>query len=162
MALIVEDGTGVTGAESLASVEFADAYHAARGNAGWASVASTEIKEQLLRKATDYIVNVYASAWAGNPVKSNQAMPFPRYVAGSNIGLPLSIQQATAELALIVKTTPLMPSITRGKKRVKVGPLEVEYDGNAANATKFVAASLRIAPFLSGMATGAMVKLVRS
>lgn len=162
MALIVEDGTGVANAESLASVEFADAYHEARGNAGWASVASTEIKEQLLRKATDCIVAMYASAWAGVPVKADQAMPFPRYVAGRNIGLPLSIQQATAELALIGKTTPLMPSITRGKKKVKVGPLEVEYDGTSATATKFVAASLRIAPFLSGLASGAMAKLIRS
>lgn len=162
MALIVEDGTGIAGAESLASVAFSDSYHAARGNSGWTDIASVEIKEQLLRKATDYIVAMYAGAWAGTPVKSDQAMPFPRYVAGSNIGLPLSIQQATAELALIAKSTPLLPSVTRGKKRVKVGPLEVEYDGNAATSTKFVAASLRIGPFLSGLASGAMVKLIRS
>lgn len=162
MALIVEDGSGVTGAESLASVAFADAYHAARGNAAWAAVASEEVKEQLLRKATDYIVNMYAGSWSGVEVVAGQAMPFPRYVASSNIGVPLSVKQATAELALIAKTTPLMPNITRGKKRVKVGPLEVEYDGNAATSTRFVAASLRLAPFLSGMATGAMVKLVRS
>lgn len=162
MALIVEDGTGVIGAESLASVQFADTYHAARGNAGWASVASTEVKEQLLRKATDYAVAMYAGAWNGTPVKADQAMPFPRYIAGANVGLPLSIQQAIAELALIAKTTPLMPNVTRGKKRVKVGPLEVEYDGNAATSTKFVAASLRFGPWLSGVATGAMVKLIRS
>lgn len=162
MALIVEDGTGVEGAESLASVEFADAYHAARGNAAWAAIASTEIKEQLLRKATDYAVGVYYGSWLGSQVSSAQALPFPRYVNGSNVGVPLSIQQAIAELALIAKTTSLMPNVTRGKKRVKVGPIEVEYDGASPASTKFVAASLRFSPWLSGMVNGAMVKLVRS
>ncbi len=162
MALIVEDGTGVTGAESLASVAFADAYHAARGNAGWASVASTEVKEQLLRKATDYAIAVYYGNWNGVEVATGQALPFPRYVNTINIGNPLGVQQAIAELALIAKSTPLMPNVTRGKKRVKVGPLEVEYDGSAATATKFVAASLRFAPFLGGAVSSAMVKLVRT
>lgn len=162
MALIVEDGTGVANADSLASVAFADQYHADRGNAGWASVASTEVKEQLLRKATDYAVAMYSGLWNGVEVVAGQSLPFPRIIAGKNVGVPLSVKQAIAELALIAKTTPLMPNVTRGKKKVKVGPLEVEYDGNSATATKFVAASLRFGPWLSGIATGAMVKLVRS
>lgn len=159
--LIVEDGTGVLNAESLASVAFADTYHAARGNSAWTGIASVETKEQLLRKATDYAVNTYAGAWAGVTVSSTQSLPFPRLVSSVNIGLPVSIQQAIAELALSAKTSPLMPNITRGKKRVKVGPIEVEYDGTSSVATAFVNASLRFAPYLVGIATGAMVRLVR-
>lgn len=162
MALIVEDGTGVANAESLASVAFADTYHANRGNIVWADIADVATKEQLLRKATDYAVAKYAGLWAGVPVSEAQFLPFPRTVNGTNIGLPVSIQQAIAELALSAKTSPLMPNIVRGKKKVKVGPIEVEYDGNSAVATTFVAASLRFAPFLSGVASGAMVKLVRT
>ena len=159
MALIVEDGTGKPDAESLASVAFADAYHAGRGNAAWAAT-DAEVKEQLLRKATDYIVSMYAGSWAGLELVAGQALPFPRSPWG--LVVPVPIQQACAELALIAKTTPLMPNVTRGKKRVKVGPLEVEYDGNAATSTKFVAASLRIGPFLSVLSTGPFAKLVRT
>lgn len=161
MALIVEDGTGVANAESLASVAFADSYHADRGNAGWTSVASVEVKEQLLRKATDYIVAMYAGSWKGVEVAAGQSLPFPRLVDSTNIGVPLSVKQATVELGLIARTTPLMPSVTRGKKRVKVGPLEVEYDGTAPTATQFVAASARLGPWLGGGTSSAMVKLVR-
>lgn len=163
MALIVEDGTGIANAESLASVAFADTYHAARGNAGWAAIAEVEVKEQLLRKATDYAISVYAGKWAGVTVSPTQSLPFPRIVNGTDIGLPLAIQQAVCELALTAKTSPLMPNISRGKKRVKVGPIEVEYDGNSAVATSFVSASLRFGPFLSGLASnGAMARLVRT
>ena len=35
MALIVEDGSGVAGADSYLSVADADGHHADRGNAGW-------------------------------------------------------------------------------------------------------------------------------
>lgn len=157
MALVVEDGTGLPNAESLASVAFIDAYHAARGNVAWAAIAAVETKEQLARKATDYLVYRYSGLWANLQLTTTQALPFPRTV----YGLPLAIQQAVAELALIASTTPLTPNVTRGKKRVKVGPIEVEYDGNAETSTKFVAASLRIGPYLSGT-SGIFARLVRT
>ena len=162
MALIVEDGTGVENAESLASVAFADIYHANRGNTVWADIADVLVKEQLLRKATDYAVAKYGSSLVGLPTLADQALPFPRIINGVDVGVPLPIQQAIVELALSAKTSPLMPNIVRGKKRVKVGPIEVEYDGNSSVATTFVSASLRFAPYLSGIASGAMVKLVRT
>lgn len=161
MALIVEDGSGVADAESLASVAFADDYHAKRGNAAWGPLLE-EVKEQLLRKATDYATSTYYGAWNGSQISATQSLPFPRKVAGVNIGNPLAIQKAIAELALIARTTPLQPNVTRGKKRVKIGPMEVEYDGNSSVATKFVSASNLFAAFLTGFASGAMVKLVRS
>lgn len=161
MALIVEDGSGVADAESLASVAFADAYHEARGNGAWAAL-TTEVKEQLLRKATDYIVGTYFNAWSGALVNANQALPFPRIVGGSNVGVPLSIKQGTAELALIARSTSLTPVVKRGKKKVKVGPLEVEYDGNAPTATLFTAVSLRFGPWLNAPGNSAMVRLIRT
>lgn len=159
MALIVEDGTGKPDAESLASVEFADIYHANRGNTVWATL-DTAIKEQLLRKATDYAVTLYATVWGSLPMFAGQALPFPRVQWGAIV--PPTIQQAIAELALTARSTPLMPNVTRGKKRVKVGSLEVEYDGNAATSTQFVAATLRFAPFLSALTGGPFARLVRT
>jgi len=159
MSLIVEDGSAVPDAESLASVAFADAYHASRGNVSWANL-SEEVKEQLLRKATDYVVAKYAGNWASSPVYVSQALPFPAVAYGATV--PVLVQQAVAELALIARTTPLMPTVTRGKKKVKVGPLEVEYDGNSPTAADFAAASLRLATFLSTNASGVFSKLVRT
>ena len=160
MALIVEDGTGIADAESLASVEFFKDYHAKRGNAV-AATLTDEVIEQLLRKATDYAVALYATQWGSEPAVVGQALPFPRVAWGLTV--PLPVQQAIAELALIARTTPLMPNVTRGKKKVKVGPLEVEYDGNASTSTNFVAASLRFAPFLYLVATASpFAKLVRT
>ena len=155
MALIVEDGTGIANAESLCSVAFFRDYHAKRGTDVTALEDATV--EQLLRKATDYFVATYGAALNGVPIYVDQPLPFPHSNA---TGVPLLIQQAIAELAFIAKATPLMPNITRGKKSVKVGPLAVEYDGNSAVSTNFVAASLRIAPFL-GTVSGAMMPLTR-
>lgn len=159
--LIVEDGTGVANAESLASVAFCDTYHADRGNAAWGAF-TLQVKEQQLRKATDYAVAVYNNAWSGLPVASGQSLPFPRIVDSLNVGVPLSIKQAIAELALIAKTTPLMPNVTRGKKRVKIGPIDIEYDGSAPTSVKFISASLRFGPWLATPVSAAMVKLTRS
>ena len=35
MALVVEDGTGIDGAESYVTLEYLNAYHLARGNSKW-------------------------------------------------------------------------------------------------------------------------------
>ena len=146
MALIVGNIANDPTLESPISVAGADAYHAARGNAAWAAIADEETKEQLLRKATDYMIATYNEAWSSTV----QTM----------IQVPLLMAQAAAELALIAKTTPLLTNITRGKKRVKVGPLEVEYDGNGSMQTQFVFASRKLSSLLA-QTSGAMVRLKR-
>src|SRR4051794_18796289 len=115
MSLIVEDGTGLAGAESYISVVDATAYHAARGNTSWASLASDTVREQLLRKATAYMVQVYRAAWAGYRFSTTQALDWPRsyvpipdalggygsipaYLAWTVV--PNDVKNACAELAL--------------------------------------------------------------
>ena len=49
MALVHEDGTGKTDAESYCSVTFADARHTAFGNSTW--TGADAVKEAALRKA---------------------------------------------------------------------------------------------------------------
>lgn len=169
MAIIVEDGTGLSNSETYISVAEADTYHANRGNDAWAALTNT-VKEQLLRKSTDYLSAVYGSSWAGYPVKTTQALDFPRRDVPAPLGwydynvIPVPLKQAQAELALIAATTTLMPTTqTRGKKKVKVGPIEVEYDGTAPTAPKFLFASAKIDPLLKAYASsGVMVKLERS
>lgn len=170
MAFIPEDGTGYNNSNSLASVEFSDNHHSERGNAAWAAI-QLERKRELLITATDYVVDIYDEALKGHKLYKNQALPFPRliphetygYGAATNVGNPLGVQKAIAELALIANATPLLTNISRTKKRVKVGPLEVEYDGNSATQTQFVSASLKLAPWLkSSLAGGRTARLVRT
>ena len=161
MPFIVETGVGYNNSNSLASVEFADEYHAERGNAAWADIELAR-KQQLLIKATDYATGKYGSAFDGRKAIAGQALPFPRIVNYTNVGNPIGVQQAIAELALIANTTPLSPNVARGKKRVKVGPIDVEYDGNSSTQTEFVTASLKLAPFLKSTAGGMTRRLVRT
>jgi hypothetical protein len=78
MALVVEDGTARADAESYCSVAAADTYHANRGNTVWAALTQT-VKEQCLRKATDYMV-VYRNAWDGYRKTTTQALDWPRFM----------------------------------------------------------------------------------
>lgn len=145
MALNVGNIANNPSLDSPISVKGADTYHELRGNTAWAEI-DDEVKEQLLRKATDYMIATYGRSWSA--------------VVIAMVQVPLLMAQAAAELALTAKTTPLLSNITRGKKRVKVGPLEVEYDGTSAVQTQFVLASRKLAPLLIAR-NGAMVKLTR-
>lgn len=162
MAFIVETGTGITNANSLASVAFANAYHADRGNAVWATFG-LERKQANLIKATDYFVGIYGQSLLGDLVSSAQALPFPRTVNYVNVGNPIRIQEAIAELAFVADSMSLYPANNvRTKKRVKIGPLEVEYDGNAPQAAKFVAVVLKLATWLkAGSLNTSMARLQR-
>ena len=77
MSLNVETGTGASNSESYASVTNADTYHSNRGNSLWATLTTPE-KEQALRRATDYMEQVYRKRWKGVRVNATQALSFPR------------------------------------------------------------------------------------
>jgi hypothetical protein len=150
MAIIVEDGTGLAGAESFVSVAGASAYHSARGNAAWAALASDAIREQALRKATDYMEQVYRLRWAGSRVTTTQALSWPRiyvpihdfsdgrypaYYAQDEV--PDVVANACAELALRAASETLLDDETRAVLSEKVGPLYVTYDPNSPQSKRF-------------------------
>ena len=102
--MIVEDGTGLTDANSYVSVEFADDYFSARGVSEWVDL-ETEVKEQSLIKATDFIDNVYQ--WYGKKEFDNQALRFPRvsirdYEGAEIKGIPLCLKQSVCDAAMII------------------------------------------------------------
>jgi hypothetical protein len=88
MALIVEDGTGKADAQSYVDVAGADAYHAARGNAAWATstaedgTATTrpaEEREAALLRATAFIDATYRDRFPGYRARGRaQALEWPR------------------------------------------------------------------------------------
>ena len=96
MALIVEDGTGLSDANSYVSVAYADAYFLARNVTSWASLT---IKEALLIQATDYMEAVYSESWKGTVLLDTQSLSFPRIIDDATV-YPDRLLKAVCELAL--------------------------------------------------------------
>lgn len=146
MTLLVPD-------ESLATVAEANAYHEGRGNvAAWAPL-ETENKEQLLRRAYDYLFAVYGSQWAAD-------------VAFGTAGgaIPASMVKASAILALKAKAGDLLPEAKAQKLRVKVGPIETEYAQSEAapdGVRRFPEIDRLVGPFLAPAPSPYSIKLGR-
>lgn len=157
MALIVEDGTIVAGAESYITVADATAYFAARGNATWAAVASDIVREQLLRKATDYMVARYGLRWKGERVSEDQLLDWPRscaYANGFEIdadSVPLKVRHACAELAVRASDAELQPDVGAQVKQEVVGPISVTYADGARQSDTFKAVDSMLNAYLKGM-----------
>lgn len=125
MTFTVEDGTGLTDANSYIAVAYADAYHSARGNTTWDG--TTAYKQTLLIKATDYIDTRWGLRFKGTILLATQALKFPRnglYDSLGNMieGLPENLKKAAAEYALRALSAPLMPDpVTDETGRVVIG-----------------------------------------
>lgn len=128
------------------TLEDANAYHAARGNAGWAGTDPEKLA--ALQRATDYIDGRYRYQTAGGCWKSMfrgtktggrvQELEWPRTDAIDSDGnlipddeVPIEIEHATYEAALreIVDPGSLSPTFVASAMvtREKVGPIEVAY-----------------------------------
>lgn len=155
MAIIVEDGTGKSDAESYATVAYAITRHANLGNTAWA-LLTTEQQEQSLRLATEYLVQKYRSAIQGARKTSTQALDWPRYsvyVDGFLIPsdvVPVDWQNACCDLALKSSEGTLLADLERGVKREKVGPLETEFFEGSPESTRYQTIELMLQPYLSG------------
>ena len=165
MSLVVETGTGSATGESFCSVSDALAYHAARGNATWATITTTQ-QEQALRKATDYMEAVYSQRWAGTRTTSVQALSWPRYNVFVNgfvtlsSSVPRAVINACSELALRASTGELLSDSTQQKTRTKVDVLEVEFDKYSPQSTQYLAITALLAPYFES-GSGVEVKVVR-
>lgn len=158
MALIVEDGTGLSTAESYISVANASTYHTARGNAAWAALASDTVREQSLRKATDYMGQVYRARWAGCRYTTTQALDWPRDGVSIDEGMtvieideiPAEVTRACAELALKAASESLLSDQTQAKLSVTVGPISTTFDPHSPIAKRFSAIDALLRPYLMG------------
>jgi len=176
MALIVEDGTGTLAAESYASVTDADTYLANRGLTLWAAL-STAAKEQALRLATDYMLQVYRQRWNGTRVTNVQTLDWPRYLVpkkdspGSYRALPSyygytivpdEVKAAAAMLAYRSATgTDLAPDVQQPVTSESVGPITVTYAVGARQVVRFQAVDHILAPLLKDNGSGSRAALLR-
>lgn len=161
MGFIVEDGTVVAGATSLAPVDYADEHFADRGYTAWSEL-SVEQKQVALIKATDFLDRRYGGRWRGHVLGVEQELSWPRkgvYAFGERARpvaedeIPSDIQKATVELARrVVELDDLQPDTIPGTsavKREKVGPLEVEYaDAQLVSSPFYSAVVDLVRPYL--------------
>lgn len=164
MALVVENGTGLSTAESYISVAAADARHTALGNTAWTGADS--VKEAALRKATEYMEQAYRTRWTGQRIARLQALSWPRYsvvVDGYSVdsdSVPSVVANACADLALKALAAGLNADLERAVVRKKIGPIETEYDRASPQSKRYRAIDMALAPYLKG--SSAMATLVRA
>lgn len=139
MALIVEDGTRVAGANTYVDISYSEDYFEARGDTVWAGL-SLEDKEFALIKAADYIESRFAYEFIGYMVDRDQAMQWPRQDAVLPDGwwvqsdeIPKRLKDAQCEYALqaaisgelIDQGATEASSSPKVAETVKVGPITV-------------------------------------
>ena len=167
MSLIVEDGTGLATSNSYVTVDEANTYFTARGNTVWADVATTDLKQGALIRATDYIETRWGQRFKGafEFPETPQALSFPRInlrdKQGTLItGIPVNLKRAVFEYALkaLSDTLFLEPvlddtGMSLIKKRTKTGLVEKEVAyavGSSPSTIKPIAsADLLIQPYIA-------------
>ena len=140
MPFTVEDGTGLSNANSYLAVADADSYFADRGNEDWAA-QDTTAKEQALVRATFAINAWLRGKWRGAKFTATQSLAWPRSGVVDEDGyelatdaVPQPVKDATAEVALIELTERfLQTSVDRSNMVASqsVGPISVTYRGDA-------------------------------
>jgi hypothetical protein len=163
MALIVETGAVVAGADSYVTLAEATTYHEARGNTAWAGAASDALRDSALRRATVYIDQHYYGRWKGTPPKPlTQCLQWPRsgvrlsdpsvFVGVSpsfydvaysgflpdNV-IPQRLKDACCEAALRELSSRLSADQKRGGKvqSVTIGPITQSFSADAPGGNSY-------------------------
>ena len=144
ITLIIEDGTGIVGANTYASADEYKTYHKDRGVDIDAS--ANEIVAALV-EGSAYIDLRWGSKFCGYPLTSDQGLEFPRRSLHDRYGkliegLPVQIKSAAVLYAQNWLSGTLHPTLPPGsaddikKKKTVVGPIttEVEYHGLSSSS----------------------------
>lgn len=169
--LIVEDGTALADADAYISVAYADSYHENFGNTDWAGL-DDDTKAIYIRRATDYIEQVYRSSWKGSRTSARQSLSWPRIGVeadrdnGARFGyapyysftyevlgtvIPDAVKKACAIMALKVDSADdndLAPDLERKIMREVIGPIDTTYAEYSPEFKRYRAVSLLLAPFV--------------
>ena len=154
--MVVEDGTGLSNADSFVSVAYADTYFSTRGVSAWASLTN---KEALLIKATDYIEAVYSESWKGVTLNDTQSLSFPRIIDDATVYHD-RLLKAVCELALKANDGDLLVDVEQRTIEEKVDVITVKYAEYSDQKTQYSMVYGLISPYL--LSTGANKKAMRS
>jgi hypothetical protein len=175
ITLVVEDGTGLSTANTYISASDADLYNANLGRVEWAAL-DDDVKAAALVKATQFVDASFQ--WIGGRMFRVQALAWPRHAgldsSGQSIllidrdgfdieGVPQVVQKAVAETAFLSLSNDLFQIADPNGKviRDKTDVLETEYQPDSpslkpAAPTLFSAVNLMLRG-LYAAPTGGMV-----
>ena len=88
IALVIEDGTGISGANSYFLATYVDDYAVAHGYAGWASLLA-DPKAVAIIQGTAFIDATFP--WFGYKIKQAQGLMWPRNSGIHASGLPVQL-----------------------------------------------------------------------
>lgn len=119
MAFLVEDGSGITGANAYTDRATAKIHHDDRGNSVWNDFGGSQ-QEAAIVRASDYIDKRFGRRFRGFRQLKEQGLKWPRLDAFDDSGyllndVPEQILMATAEYALrallcgVLAPDPLLP-----------------------------------------------------
>ena len=167
MAFIVEDGTGLTDANSYASVqEYRD--YASNRSIDVTSELDASIQGSLVR-ATDYVdlTYIYVGEQSNSPI---QALEFPRTLDEVDLLLPTRVTKATIEMAFdLASGSNVFKDETKNITEIKekVGPIETgtKYDVQSSlyrsNGARFPVADKLLKPYiLSGTGNTGQIPVI--
>ena len=152
MALVIEDGTGVAGAESYATAAELTTYATDRG------ITLTGDAEELLLRANDYLETLQ---FIGYKLTKDQSLQWPRAdVTIDGFGyqsdeLPSELKVAQMEVAIAAdQEAGPFAVISRETKREKFDVFETEYADSAASRPIAPALARSLRKLVAGGATG--------
>lgn len=167
MALIVEDGSGVPGANSYVTVEEIRDYCSQRG---LALPAEVEGVETLAVTAFDY-VEMFEPQFKGYKTEPNQRTAFPR--SGVVIGkyqlpsneIPWQLKDAQCQATAEALDADLLPNLSAAVKKEKVDVIEVEYQDSAPTPALTIGAfpkvDLRLRDLIEEKSSFPRIRVVR-
>ena len=162
VTLIVEDGTGVEGAESYVSVATFQSWATKRG---YTIPSGTSDIESLLRKGCDFIER---KSFIGTSEFTDQGLSFPRLITASNgvassTGVPVKLQTTQMLLAMESMNGALTAAVRHNKyTETKIDQIYLKYEDAAKSAGDlyFPAIEDLLATWLVG--GGAVIRTVRA
>lgn len=142
MALVVEDGTVVSGATSYETMNNIDQYCQDKGYTSWLTLAEY-LKEQAVHRAMLYIEG---QSFKGYKTAKDNPLEWPRYDVTDRNGysidddeIPTNLKYALCEASYTESVTSgtLQPDYERGGaiKFMKADVLELEYSDGATHET---------------------------
>ena len=152
MALIIEDGSNVTNANSYATVVEIKAFAEARGF----TLPTDDLEiEKLAIKATDYLES-FRKRYQGTRTNTTQSLQWPRlgvviddieYVEGDSI--PVELKNAQMMATIEANKTDLLKNDKQALKKKKVDVIEYEYqDGTSSVSKGFSKVDVYLEPLL--------------
>lgn len=162
MALIVEDGSGLTNSDSYISLADANSYVADHSNPSSWSAATDDEREEALRLGTQYIDLQYGGKFKGVKADRDNALYWPRSGVSDSDNysyedyeIPLCLKYAVVEAALrVLAGDDLLGVLTNPgtikREKKKLGPMEkeVEYMGGKAPVKAYPKIKLLLRPII--------------